>query len=344
MTTNFPNSIKLKKRRLNENSNNGFFDCKIMNEQINVLGYLKECYEIKIQLKKINDEGFIVLSAKKEGSNSDFIYETILYKGSEELKFDSIPYEPYDNTKKVFFFLLDSFIEKKIIIQNVDETNLILVISSNESFPSELKLKRKNVNIVDTVEMLNIKIKELEKENKKLKFRLDNNIFENEDEQKFIKDRLLKIPGYENKIITFKLMYRLSYNGSNTVNFHKVCDNIPNNLTLVKTSDYERFGGYTELPWISSPHCIIDFKKCFIDNHSFCFSLSKKKIYDTTMDSIISCDNNGPNFIKYFRIGDSNSLDTGYLNVYGRNFKSDITNYKDSFTVLEFEFYQVLFE
>jgi len=332
-----------------ESESNSILNYKNINEHTILLKYLKEYFEIKIQFKeRLNDNSCIILSAKKEGTNTDCIYESIItLKILKELEVDPMLLEHYDNNKTFFLFLLDSFIEKRNMIKYVDNLYLILDITFNESLSFEIKLKMKDNSMVKTIEILRNKVNDLEKENRLLKFKLNNHIIENESEQKFIIDRLLQIPGCENKNITLKLIYRLSHHGSNIENFHKICDNIPNNLTIVKTTEYERFGGFSQLPWIlPSPGCIFNTTKFGQANSLFCFSLSKMKIYNSENKNsyVISCNKSGPDFVNYFNIGSSNSLNIGYCSVVGKSFKSDITNHRNSFELLEMEVFQVLFE
>jgi len=65
------------------------------------------------------------------------------------------------------------------------------------------------------------------------------------------------------------LIYRASQDGFEAVNFHKKCDNKPNTLTVIKTTNDYVFGGYTEQTWNS----IGGYKA---DPNSFIFSLINK--------------------------------------------------------------------
>jgi hypothetical protein len=67
----------------------------------------------------------------------------------------------------------------------------------------------------------------------------------------------------------WNLIYRASQDGFEAVNFHKKCDNKPNTLTFIKTTNDYVFGGYTEQTWNS----IGGYKA---DPNSFIFSLINK--------------------------------------------------------------------
>ena len=94
----------------------------------------------------------------------------------------------------------------------------------------------------------------------------------------------------------FKLIYRASRDGFEAASFHAKCDNKPNTLTIVKTTNGCIFGGYTALVWGGS-----DYLK--VDPTSFIFSLvnrlSKPMLIPikANQNSIpyLSC-SNGPTF------------------------------------------------
>jgi hypothetical protein len=65
------------------------------------------------------------------------------------------------------------------------------------------------------------------------------------------------------------LIYRASQDGFETVNFHSKCDNKPNTLIIIKSTNGNVFGGYTEKTWNHA-----GFYKA--DQNSFIFSLINK--------------------------------------------------------------------
>jgi len=340
---------------------------EILNEKKVILEFLDENYEIVIQNEKLLDENFIFVSAKKHNHISNFIYVSRMkFEDFKKSNSESTLLVFYDTIQKLFDFISDSINEEKISIKAMNHSHMTLLITAKfpgfkEILSLEIDLKKKECDIDDTIKMLCIKINELEKENKTLrnelniiKFKMDNNIFENENEQKFIINRLLKIPGCENKKVTFRLLYRLSINGTNVEDFHKMCNNVSNNLTLIKTKQNERFGGFTQLEWTSS-------NTNRNDDKSFCFSLSKMKIYDPVKgyNTIGDMYSNGPMFCDIFYIGTNNSLNFGSCSTNSnsgtrhRNLNNkdsttyelyEINNGQQNFNVNEFEFYEVKFE
>lgn len=51
-------------------------------------------------------------------------------------------------------------------------------------------------------------------------------------------------------------MFRASENNFSVKEFHKLCDGIPNTLTLVKTEFNKVIGGFTPIPWKSTANTL----------------------------------------------------------------------------------------
>ena len=75
--------------------------------------------------------------------------------------------------------------------------------------------------------------------------------------------------------VKFKLIFRMSENGSKSSDFHKYCDNKGPTLTIIKTTKNKLFGGFTPLDWKDKGGEIIDES-----NQTFIFSLNLDKKYD----------------------------------------------------------------
>ncbi|ORX77665.1 hypothetical protein BCR32DRAFT_247760 [Anaeromyces robustus] len=336
----------------NQNTSN----YEVINEEKTILEYLFDKYEIIIQLQKKSKEYFISLMAKKEKKIVNYTYETRMkYEDFEE--FDIVLLKLYDNIEKIYYFITDCLKEEKIIISDIGYSELSLLITSkflgfSEPLSLELNLEKRDCNIDDTIKMLCEKVNELEKENRLIKFQLNNKIFENENDIVFLKNKLLTIPDFYNKKISFNLIYRLSNNGSSGSSFFNKCCNIPNNIILVKTTENERFGGFTQNAWT----CNNSYKK---DDNAFCFSLTNKKFYDIKKGFDAIFDGNsksGISFCNFLYIGNTNNtLLSGYC--FGRNdnssdssnytgecLKYEINNFKRNFSVNELEFYEIVLE
>ena len=94
--------------------------------------------------------------------------------------------------------------------------------------------------------------------------------------------------------IKFKLIFKMSENGTKSEDFHKTCDNQGPTLTLVKTTKNKIFGGFTPLNWLSEGGGTND-----PTNQTFIFSLNLKKKYNMLRKNGrgIYCSNDyGPNF------------------------------------------------
>ena len=95
------------------------------------------------------------------------------------------------------------------------------------------------------------------------------------------------------EIEDIKILYKSSIDGGEPINFHEKCDDIPNTLTLIKSNENKRFGGFTSVTWESSSEII--YKD---DINAFLFSLDKLNIYPNKgLNCAICCvDSFGPIF------------------------------------------------
>jgi len=324
-----------------------------INEKQTTLQYLNENYTIVVQYEVKSNDDFISIEAKKEDEVYSYTFKKVMnYEDFSKLPIDPYLLKLYDTTEKIYFFILDAITESKMSIEKINKTFLTLVITSkflgfSEPRTMEIELQKEDCDIYETVKSLCEKVNKLTKENKLLKFKLDNKIFQNENEINFIKERIAQIPGCSEKKISMKLKFRLSENGSSIIDFHKICDGIPNNLVLVKTTDGERFGGFTRLAWTS---CNMNQK----DDNAFCFSLTRKKVYNIIkgFNAIADYENFGPSFLdNMFHIGSRfNSLTYGNCtkntrsNYLGERTTYEINNNKQFFIINEFEFYEIKFK
>ena len=115
-----------------------------------------------------------------------------------------------------------------------------------------------------------------------------SDVLERENELDLIKDRL----GKNN--LNLILLYKATRDGDDAEIFHAKVGDTRNNITLIKTSQGVRFGGYTSQSWDG----VNIFKP---DDSAFVFSLTKLKTYDVNQkESAIWCyPNYGPVFEGY---------------------------------------------
>ena len=183
-----------------------------------------------------------------------------------------------------------------------------------------------------------------------------SNIINILDDWNIITERLKKIePKYNN--ILFKLVYRATRDGDSAENFHKKCDKIGPNITLVLTINNIRFGGFTKNNWehlkedINQKDPEIGSGKD--DADAFCFSIDLHKIYNNIeLDSgvVFCCNKYGPTFCRnIFSIND-NMLTKGgfclkkkYSCFDGQESDYEISGGKKVFGVKDVEVLEILF-
>ena len=151
------------------------------------------------------------------------------------------------------------------------------------------------------------------------------------------------------KELNFKLIFKMTKDGSEGKNFHKFCDKKGPTLILIKTNKNRIFGGFTPLDWENNAKPKYDQS-----NQTFIFSLNLNKKFD-----MINIDKKaiqgfstdyGPNFGDY-DFGLTKNLKEGmtYANSscnYLSNDELELTGGKgndDTFVTEEFEVYQVIY-
>ena len=156
----------------------------------------------------------------------------------------------------------------------------------------------------------------------------------------------------------FKLVYRASRDGGDASEFHKRCDEIGPNVTLVKTDKNKRFGGFTFCNW-GIPQKYLEKMKSNAgilkqDQCSFCFSLDLKKIYyhddkKGKEDAIFCSSKFGPTFCSnIFAINNNMLTKGGYCTMKktscftGQSKDYEISGEK-SFNIKELEVYEIVY-
>ena len=121
----------------------------------------------------------------------------------------------------------------------------------------------------------------------------------------------------------WKLQYRATKDGFSAQNFHTKCDTVANTLTIIKSTNGNIFGGFTEKAWDSSA------QNYTVDPKAFIFSLVNKEnkpfkiMCPNGTDAIYCKSTRGPTFGGGFDIhisSDSNSNQTSYSN-FGHTYK-----------------------
>ena len=174
-----------------------------------------------------------------------------------------------------------NFLEEEIIIKiNEDKNNIDLLF---------LNLKK--------LEIENNNLKQIILKNKNINnFQEYQNLFnsiKNEDIIKENEELMKKNWINPNKKISFELIYKATRDGDDVKDFHKFCDEISPTLTLCKTKNGNRFGGYTSVSLTKNAS-----DNPIYDPNAFVFTIDKKYKYNTNNPSyaVRSTSSRGPCF------------------------------------------------
>ena len=175
-----------------------------------------------------------------------------------------------------------------------------------------------------------------------------------DNEIQFLINRLREMHPRINNI-SFNLVYRATEDGDKAADFHKKCDRIGPNITLIKTKKGFIFGGFTFKNWEHMPRDI-DVNKPNLgsasrDSRAFGFSVSNQKVYnnDKPNEFAIWCNKNfGPTFKNnLFQIFDSCLRKGGYCSIRsnshfgGQLYDYEISGGESRFRVEELEVYEI---
>ena len=113
-------------------------------------------------------------------------------------------------------------------------------------------------------------LKELSKKNDLINFYLKNSeIVKSKNDFLFIVSSLLKRINISN----IKLLYKASVHGDTSQSFKNNCNNKGPTLTLIKSSNNEIFGGFTQYDWTNEDGMYSN------DNKAFLYSITNQKIF-----------------------------------------------------------------
>ena len=352
-SNNFRNINNLKDKEENK------IDQKIIEENIK---YLKEFSE---DLNKFNNKlknDLKIIDKKKD--DFQIIIQKIFTKIRNELNEVEDEYfmefeNKYENLNlnkkikeneillnKINAILKDGRIKDELLINECKRINL-----ENEKLKNYDKLfdieipEEKNIN--DVVE----KIKSLHiiKDNIFDSTIIKNDLRKQNAINNWIKEKMNK------NIIKYELIYKLTKNGSSSLDFHKCCDNKGPTLTIIETKNNDIFGGFTPLSWNTNGNNHDKSKKTFL------FSLNLMKKYDMfnrEKNAIICYKSYGPTFGDgpetygtYYDITFNENLMEGIIYVNKSNFfeyqQLELTQGKgeyETFDTKEIEIFKVIYE
>ena len=280
------------------------------------------------------------------------------------------------NIEEILSILIYLIENKKYTVNKISENEYdlifkIYIISKEENITLNL-YKNYNItkddiinNLIEKVQNLTKRVEELENwkkekedkitnaKNSKISTPEENNegkiiekstILTKEEELNLIEKRL-KQGIFSNKKLSYKLLYCGTKDGDDSKIFHNKCDNIQNQLVLVKTKEGLKFGGYTRLGFNSS-------EKAIIDKDSFLFSFDFLKTYDAVegKETIYCFSNYGPTFgySSDIMIEDKFLSKNGKVQKKMNRFKTskdyELNGGNENFNFKEVEVFQVIFE
>jgi hypothetical protein len=146
-----------------------------------------------------------------------------------------------------------------------------------------------------------------------------------------------------NRDLNFNLLFRMSRDGSNCSDFHRLCDNKGETLIIIKTDKNYKFGAYTPLNWVTPSSGEVNDPK---DELTFLFSLDKKqkftKIPGKNPQTARSEKDFGPLLGNGTDLGIKSDMKNGWTmnKTFLKN--CELTNGEGSFVINEMEIFQVL--
>ena len=337
---------------INLNYTKGTISFNACKEEIGNIYYSKE-YELEELFNFFQTDD--ILNIFKAISDSVFSNAIRLIEGPNKLSLEmqdkniTIPLEMLERSKEeIENLLIDklNFLireknnykngwEEKKLYEDQNEEKLVTRINSLESQVEALENNFKlfkEVNLLSCSNILNIQDWEM------------------------INEQLKKLgPEYSN--IYFKLVYKATRDGDSSKNFHQKCDKIGPNITLVKTIDNHKFGGFTKYNWehlkINIDENQPEIGSAKVDKDAFCFSIDLQKIYpnyEKQKPAIFCCNSYGPTFCRnIFAINDNMFSKGGYCMkkensyYYGQTVDYEISGGKKVFGIKDVEVLEIVF-
>lgn len=207
--------------------------------------------------------------------------------------------------------------------------------------------KRKDIIIEELVKWKKEK-DEIDKENKEWKNTIDSKIITKKEEIDFISDRIQNTDILKKKKLTYKLIFRGTRDGTQSIHFHQKCDGIGPTISIIQTIKGYKFGGYAEKNWSKEGN-----KWIYDDENAFIFSLNHMKIYNPIKgkEKYYFGEDYGPNFYSFWPKKDMFATSGNYVhkkdiaNQYFSGFLSDyeLNGGEQYFITQELEVFQIIF-
>ena len=238
----------------------------------------------------------------------------------------------------------------EIVCENLCEEINILKNKCNELEKEILLIKEENKKKDSIIQEL-LKWKkendDMEKDEKEWKNRIDSKIITKKEELDFLSDRIQNTDILKKKKLTYKLIFRGTRDGTQSMLFHQKCDGIGPTISIIQTIKGHKFGGYAEKNWSKEENEWI-----YDDENAFVFSLDHMKIYNPIKgkEKYYFGINYGPNFYAFwpgkdmFATSGNSVLTKGSGNPYFSGFTSDyeLNGGEQYFTTQELEVFQII--
>ena len=336
--------------------------------------YIVDYEKTKLKLKFTINSPLLKISIHDFNSSSNFFYENTFNK--ESLVKINKCFLMNGTIEEILSTLIYLIENKKYALNKISENEFdlvlkIYIISKEENITLNL-YKNYNItkddiinNLIEKVQSLTKRVEELEKWKKEKEDKINNeqnkniitpegnkarkineksSIMTSEKEFQLIENRL-KTGVFNNKKISYKLLYCGTKDGDESKIFHHKCDSIQNQLVLVKTKEGLKFGGFTRLGFNSSSSAIID-------KDSFLFSFDLMKTYDAIegKETIYCYPDFGPTFgfSSDMKINNNYFSKKGEVQTKMNRFKTkedyELNGGNRYFEIKEVEVFQVIFE
>ena len=304
-------------------------EIKALNEYLSIHIISEEAipsfeYEKKVYLSDIKNNRYLSICANIQEL---FLSLEPQLKQTNELKLldDKINLElviplPSPLVKEVIFSIPK--VEKDI---NMEVKDLYRIINQQQDLINKLN---ERLSILEKKE----KKREEEEEEKQYFICKNSKIIEN-DREKDLTLRKWITPKRKN--FGIKLLFRMSRDGNQSSEYHKLCDNKDNLLTIIETDNGRKFGGFASKSW-GVPNQVI--------SKTFMFSLNNMKKYERLNNKNAMHDGSlyGPVFGNAWDIFINSTMASGYEQYNSSSVffnKYELTD-NGSFNVKEIEVFQ----
>ena len=315
---------------INKNDNLTF---KVESKNIENLDYF---YEIKYELNDL----YKLSRYFRQFDNFEEVIESLknnenIMKEKKSLKSYELEFTNHSMVLTLNLYLMSGKVESLNIQLNKEKYNDKEII---------FKLKEYIKAIKNIPEINNLIEKHLYK-NEKFNFIEKSNIIPKIEDFYFIGNKICE--NLNKKEIKLTLKFSALKNGDTSAEFHRLCDNIGPNITIVQTKDNLVFGGFTMNNWSGNGP-----KK---DNLAFLFNIQNKKIYPIRREeNAIYCGNGWlSNFYhgkggaaslhiaNNFFLNNNNTCNLKDTSFEGFNSDYELNNGNQNFKILNLEIYEI---